>query len=859
MTALDYAARTGMPETVDLLVQHGATIETQDLTQALYFCTEHWEEKLRWDHEIESHDRTSARRNRSLVQTSIRKGHDQDLSRGLAVGTMSKKDRRQSKKIGSNIRHCVRRLLVALDNVEAIFSSLPILPGNHQRDGLVQRSAFRGAVEKDCEAVIEEFTIALAKTNTPVFTHGISTLQFDFRRTLHLKSIEHRAADFRAAVGDIKEVESRETLIHDCVKDGQLHVIDLYDADMDPWNCTHSKTMLFDLVNEGKYEALGRLALRYNFRDRPCPLSDYKDRSWSQQTGSFELFDIAEASAWDVLLAHACDRDLPNLPVIKVLLQQVPVTSLGHVVAVFTLAACQAAWTVEALEHMLSLGVDPNSRNSKGSTPLHAACGSMSRSYVDETIQCLLDHGADITIGRPHFLNTAIRAQQTGVVKLLIEQGAVLNTRSSDEEIGREFAECNQQSNPRGMTMDQHLDYSFPLHLTTCMSLTDSRRDPNAESRRQETLELLLQGGADPNMITHTGAPIVHETIGRNGPNGTESVRGLLRHASLDLSRRDIDGNTVLLALADGLSSKFRFGRVESGDFSLLSELISRGSDITATNHKGQNVLHLLLQSIEYIPWSPDQLEFLHMCQERGLINASDDNGVRPITICLGAQNWKGVELLLELGADLAMPDRYGNTAFHHLAKSLYSLDIKETLSFASIRKPRKALNTPIESAESATKEGAMKNVEEKFHHLDKMLKNLNININACNQAGDPPFFELLRTCSLTHREYNDSLSAEDPAEKFLHRMQLFIDAGADIHIKAPNGQGALHVLAPLGIKAGQLTSRGTLKKGDDRPLLAAWKRLVADGFDPYMEDDEQRTAIDIAAVSGNVAILELY
>jgi ankyrin repeat protein len=145
----------------------------------------------------------------------------------------------------------------------------------------------------------------------------------------------------------------------------------------------------------------------------------------------------------------------------------------------------QPNWPREWMEFLLANGADPNERDRKGDTPLHAAI--LERN--EEAVRLLIAHGADVkarNLAGSTILHYGASEGLTGVISLLLEKGADVNAQDNDDDT--------------------------PLHSAALRGHKDA-------------VELLLAHGADPKIQNSRNRTPLDEAARR----GHTEVAGLLR------------------------------------------------------------------------------------------------------------------------------------------------------------------------------------------------------------------------------------------------------------------------------------------------------------------------------------------
>jgi hypothetical protein len=111
-------------------------------------------------------------------------------------------------------------------------------------------------------------------------------------------------------------------------------------------------------------------------------------------------------------------------------------------------------------------------------------------------------------------------------------------------------------------------------------------------------------------------------------------------------------------------------------------------------------------------------------------------------------------------------------------------------------------------------------------------FRNLGIDVNSKNAAGETPVFSAFTSSKKLSRWYRD------PEGEFRTVMTELMAVGCDIHIVNTKKENLLHVV----------TRRRDTSMGDceeyDRGSLAVFQMLVEWGLDPLAQDNEGRSAL---------------
>ena len=588
-----------------------------------------------------------------------------------------------------------------------------------------------------------------------------------------------------------------------------------------------------DFFNQGtKREALPVTLVAWGY----ATLLEKFGREVSMYHDPSRLENLKEGTSchFQPLLHTACRRELPNMNVIKVLVDKFGVDvnaravvngdSLTGESALHVLASGQYWWQTQAVEYLLHRGAEIEMRNEQGESPLSVCANNNSyrtgcwRNAVAEVllrhganpnsldkygltclnkagsntemVRMLIKYGADINLGDTPALFTAIASHDLATVEVILDSGAGFNAR-------RKASNPNQWKRiPVSEIPPLHYAASYPN---------------NTKAKRESTLpvvKLFLEKGADPYEIINEEVTVVHDVFANGG-----ILEPFLQLSALDLEHRDPLGRTLFLA---GCSSPYppaghanHKGQVEDNEPIVASVLYKMGADITARDKKGMNALHYLLLATRSKSERHKQA-FLDFIKDAPLlVHQKDNEGNTPLHYALRMLRLWSIEALLSAGSNPIEPDSDGNTALHYLA--------------------REASFTPHKSEQLL---------------LFKKFLALGVSINAKNKLGETPLF--MNIASEPDKYDRSATTRED--------ITIFQDAGADFLARNNDMETLLHIASK------KVRHRPSIVDGPHREdIVDRFKRLMELGCDPLAEDINQRTALDVAAACGNEDILKLF
>lgn len=344
---------------------------------------------------------------------------------------------------------------------------------------------------------------------------------------------------------------------------------------------------------------------------------------------------------------------------------------------------------------LLKAGANPNAAAADGQTVLMTAA----RSGAADVVSALIETGAAINVAEQWQGQTALMlaaAENHGdVIRILGRKGADLNARSKELN----FPEYRYETN--GMAVFQlpkggwtALMYAARQNaMDAVAALADVKADLNATTKQEGTTalqiaiinihydlaNLLLERGADPNVVDSTGMTALYAAVDMRAPanmltrpepklrdnlDAVGIIKSLLAHGAnpdLQLKKPIIGRHQNLVGdgqLTEGSTALARAAK--SSDLAVMKVLLDGGADATLTlaNRSTTAILAAGGQARE-----PQALDAVKLLVDHGVdVNAFNANGQTLVHIAAQRGQNTMLEYLASKGAKLDRRDKQGRT-----------------------------------------------------------------------------------------------------------------------------------------------------------------------------------------------------
>ncbi|KAH8660260.1 ankyrin repeat-containing domain protein [Xylariales sp. PMI_506] len=615
-----------------------------------------------------------------------------------------------------------------------------------------------------------------------------------------------------------------------------------------------------------------------------------------------EAFETASSGRCpDDFLREAVMRELPNMEVVRVLVEKLGIPVLetnieshpkkgSRISAVHQVAKGKHWWHVhQALPYFIKSGIDLDTADAQGYTPLHWALvgdnrfpctysGDSARMLIEagadvnavthkgetclalaqhdvDLVKLLITHGARVT---PDALFSAIKPPNVEGLRALLSGGIDVNARRDKKpDDDTQPMQRNREVMFGAKYLPEHEKYPLfhaardlrPAPYPPGQGNNDVMRQYHHDlEKKSQVVQTLLDHGANPfakymmqsKVTPNSKAPpeieectILHQLLLMGiVPDIFINIPGL------DVNHRDASGRTLLhCACKSRLGADYVLGSQEDNPnpshdgTSVFNRLIELGADLEARDKFDRNVLHHLSSSPMgevAIPFENIKKSLKYAVENApGLINQADSSGQTPL-----------IHAALRAA-------RTGNTDVAELLLAA-GADVKTVDRHGNGLLHILAMFRPGECNREKTAA-----VRRLARHL---VEERGMDINARNAAGQTPLFT---HCSLPGpRISTDSWNPRrgvirrnrEEAEEVVRAvvrdaLAALEDLGADFGAQDARGRGLLHAAAA--------------EPSESKDLL--FELLVARGLDPMLEDDAQQTPLDVAAACRNKAVLDLF
>ncbi|KAF2002210.1 ankyrin [Amniculicola lignicola CBS 123094] len=864
-TPLSYACQSGRPETVRLLLDHGAEIKSQSVFNA---CAAFEDEQNLWNRRSDSRVKIHAAGLKPKDQTRPDLGDSSSSSYGSSGSGIARND---CTRLGEIISLLLDR-----------GADLAVIHGNSHMWGYGHGGfgAFHSTVSGRKDYTVGCLLDAMERQSDQgkeIYLGQLSTFAKESVKQ-HREAVLRTMEQIKITAG-----ESNSWLLAELLKRREYHAIPkLFHLGVDFVHC-HNKqaensTGLGLLVRSGfadLVDQIGSLEMEKNFKDGTWHA--FGDRT-QPGLGACTIPEIEDdksgkRKSLTPLLLEAVSSKYPNMQVVRLLVEKFRVDinefkigehyDEGTTVnrpqenALLAVVTSQYWWLVaQALPYLIQHGVDLEARKAGGLTALHVALGGgVSYRYVGQyhkdaarllveagadvnavddagnsclayagtdidLVRLLIDHGATVTADA---LFSAIGAKQVDAVEALLSAGADANMRreplSPEEE---------KQRKAQGWRTRESLTLHnmYPVHVAVFKhdASSSSKTAEECKASNESSIRLiktLLAHGADPfAKYTQRNLEVSEMDVTVKKEEESDTVLhkllmdGKLMHPfldipNLDVNTRDSQGRTLLHAACyspNGPDAPIDApcNGQDSTAPSTLDRLLELGADPLARDAYERNAIHAMyvLHNGRYIRETKRQKTLKHLATHH------------PVLLTQVEKTNGQTPLLATL---YSVAENRNPKEAEILLEAGADPFVKTSQG-----------DTPLHILAVTTAQST------RLHSLFSTLLSRGLDINARNNLGETPLFKFYE-----NTQPSPSYSYSTPLPPDSETLLLF--SGADFFATRDDGKGLLHIEAK---------AKGGAKRFRD---------LMRRGLDPLMEDEGRQTALDVAAAVGNEAVLGLF
>lgn len=466
------------------------------------------------------------------------------------------------------------------------------------------------------------------------------------------------------------------------------------------------------------------------------------------------------------------------------------------------------AQSIYMVEHLINLGLNPNSRNKENYAPLHLCA----ESGTAEVARMLIMKGAipylslvpdGSVYSSPSML--AGKKKNFKIVQIL---------RGFDAHYSLSHAVSFGDIETIDAYLQEHPEWvSVPPTRHSTPPVIDA-----IASNQKEVLLYLLKRGAslEASATIEGGKPLSVAIIHRNkdmirllvdlgiSVNGLGSVKKDTYPLEYAIEKTDVEIVKFLLDLGADVncvnvvrnSESPLHLAVKQKKKDIVQALVERGANLNLRNKDGKTPLYLAVELGE-------QGISDYLIQQGADLEITDRNRYTPLFIAVEKQNEKMVKWLVEKGANIQARDKNGRTVLH-LASSLGLVPTSQLFleRGLNINEPERSGNTPLHLA-----------VEAKQQKMVEFLVQKGADVNSVNMVGKTPLFVAVEVDNITMAKYLVEHGAKTDVMDREQRTLVHVGAcsensemvrwlegfGLDLFAKDSKGNSTLHYASQIG------------------------------------------------------------
>ena len=309
---------------------------------------------------------------------------------------------------------------------------------------------------------------------------------------------------------------------------------------------------------------------------------------------------------------------------------------------------------MDVVKVLLEAGADPTIVDDVHYSSLHAAVDGRCNK---DTLRALIDHGAHIDATRKDGTNALLRACTTGQSKsviVLLEAGAGVSITKPNGNTCLHTAiegKCHKEAVQKIIEQGHNVN-NLNKSGKTALFLA-------CQSAQAESVKLLLEKGADPNILDAEDYTGLHAAVYANCRN--ETLQEIITHG-VYLDAQNIDGQTALW-----LACSYR-------QHNSIKILLEAGSNPNIASNDKNTSLHVAVKA------GCSKSTIYAIIDHGADVNATNKENVTALMTVSEKGNKNAINVLFNAGADPHIADADGDTCLHYAVRTFRCTEVLQAI-----------------------------------------------------------------------------------------------------------------------------------------------------------------------------------
>ena len=303
---------------------------------------------------------------------------------------------------------------------------------------------------------------------------------------------------------------------------------------------------------------------------------------------------------------------------------------------------------------LLNAAADPNIADANGDTFLHYAARNI---VYSDVFQAIILHGADVNATNKTNVTAfmlACEKRNKDVIHVFLNAGVDLNIADADGDACFHYAARNYQ-----FTDVLQVIISLGLDVNGTNNKNVTALMLACKEGKKDAIDVLLSDGADPNIADADGATCLHYAA-RN--YRSTDVLPVIISLGLDVNGTN-NKNVTALMLA-----------CKEGKKDAIDVLLSDGADPNIADADGATCLHYAARNYR-------STDVLQVIISLGLdVNGTNNKNVTALMLACKEGKKDAIDVLLSDGADPNIADADGDTCLHYAARNYRSTEVLQAI-----------------------------------------------------------------------------------------------------------------------------------------------------------------------------------